>query len=78
MITFFAHTSVLHDIGVSAQIAQQQLGHTTVETTLNFYTHAIPDTHRRAIESLEEALFPVVPKCSHIGNSGKETKAVIH
>ncbi len=35
----------------------------TVDTTLNFYTHAIPDTHRRAIESLEEALFLVVPKC---------------
>src|SRR6266849_6548633 len=55
------HASVLHDIGVPAKIAQQQLGHATVETTLNFYTHAIPDTHRRAIESLEEALFPVVP-----------------
>jgi integrase len=57
-----ASVRVLHDIGVPAKIAQQQLGHATVETTLNFYTHAIPDTHRRAIESLEQALFPVVPK----------------
>ena len=72
------HASVLHDIGVPAKIAQHQLGHASVETTLNFYTHVIPDTHRRAIESLEEALFPVVPKCSQIGDSGKETKAVIH
>ncbi len=72
------HASVLHDIGVPAKIAQQQLGHASVETTLNFYTHAIPDTHRRAIESLEEALFPVVPKCSQVGDSGKETKVVIH
>jgi len=72
------HASVLHDIGVPAKIAQQQLGHASVETTLNFYTHVIPDTHRRAIESLEETLFPVVPKCSQIGDSGKETKAVIH
>src|SRR5712691_3214871 len=72
------HASVLHDIGVPAKIAQQQLGHATVETTLNFYTHAIPDTHRRAIESLEEALFPVVPKCSQVGDGGKETKVVIH
>jgi integrase len=72
------HASTLHDIGVPAKIAQQQLGHATVETTLNFYTHAIPDTHRRAIESLEQALFPVVPKCSQVGDSGKETKVVIH
>ncbi len=72
------HASVLHDIGVPAKIAQQQLGHASVETTLNFYTHVIPDTHGRAIESLEETLFPVVPKCSQIGDSGKETKAVIH
>jgi hypothetical protein len=54
------------------------LGHATVATTLNFYTHAIPDTHRRAIESLEEALFPVVPKCSLVGDSGREPKVVIH
>ena len=44
----------------------------------NFYTHAIPDTHRRAIESLEEALFPVVPKCSQVGDGAKEAKVVIH
>jgi hypothetical protein len=48
------------------------------QTTLNFYTHAIPETHRRAIESLEEALFPDVPKCSQVGDSGKKTKVVIH
>jgi integrase len=72
------HASVLHDIGVPAKIAQQQLGHASVETTLNFYPQAIPDTHRRAIESLEEALFPVVPKCSQVEDSRKETKVVIH
>src|SRR4030088_1450806 len=60
------HASVLHDIGVPAKISQQQLGHATVKTTLNFYTHVIPDAHRRAIESLERALFPVVPKCSQV------------
>ncbi|HYY72093.1 MAG TPA: tyrosine-type recombinase/integrase, partial [Candidatus Bathyarchaeia archaeon] len=72
------HASLLYDIGVPAKIAQQQLGHATVETTLNFYTHAIPDTHRRAIESLEQALFPVVPKCSQVGDSGRAPKVVIN
>ena len=70
--------SVLHDTGVPAKIGQQQVGHATVETTPNFYTHAIPDTHRRAIESLEEALFPVVPKCSQVGDGAREAKVVIH
>jgi len=72
------HASVLHDIGVPAKIAQQQLGHANVQTTMNFYTHAIPETHRRAIESLEAVLFPVVPNCSQVGDGEKETEVVIH
>jgi integrase len=72
------HASTLHDIGIPAKIAQQQLGHASIEATLNIYTHAIPETHRRAIESLEAVLFPVVPKCSQVGDGGKETKVVIH
>jgi len=56
------HASLLHDLGVPAKVAQQQLGHATVETTLKLYTHAIPETHRRAVEGLERVLFPNVPK----------------
>ena len=56
------HSSRLHDLGVPARIAQQQLGHAAVETTLKIYTHPIPETHRRAIEQLELELFPNVPK----------------
>lgn len=48
------------------------------ETTLNLYTHEIPDTHRRAIERVEQALLPVVRKWSQVGDSGKEAKVVIH
>jgi integrase len=56
------HSSLLHDLGVPAKIAQQQLGHASAETTLNFYTHVIPETHRRAVDDLERVLFPNVPK----------------
>lgn len=56
------HASVLHDLGVPAKVAQKQLGHASVETTLNTYTHVIPETHRQAVERLERALFPNVPK----------------
>jgi hypothetical protein len=33
-----------------------------METTLNIYTHAIPDSQRRAVEKVGEILFPNVPK----------------
>ncbi len=56
------HSSILHDLGVPVKIAQQQLGHASVETTLNFYTHVIPETHRQAVQNLERVLFPSVPK----------------
>lgn len=52
------HSSVLHDQGTPIGIIQKQLGHSRVETTLNTYTHIIPETHRLAIERLEQRLFP--------------------
>lgn len=63
-----AHASLLHDLGVPVKIAQKQLGHATVETTLNVYTHTIPETHRRAMEQLERVLFPNVPKLEESGD----------
>jgi integrase len=68
------HATVLHDLGVPVKIAQKQLGHATVETTLNIYTHAIPETHRRAVEDLERVLFPNVP---NFGEQAKGAKCVI-
>ncbi|HUZ45856.1 MAG TPA: tyrosine-type recombinase/integrase [Terriglobia bacterium] len=62
------HASILHDLGVPAKIAQQQLGHATVQTTLNLYTHTIPETHRRAVEALERVLFPNVPNSADSNN----------
>src|SRR5262249_26467855 len=56
------HASLLHDLGVRPKVAQKQLGHATIETTLNVYTHVVQDTHRKAIENLERVLFPNVPK----------------
>jgi integrase len=56
------HSSLLHDLGVPAKIAQQQLGHASVDTTLKIYTHPIEKSHRRAIDDLEGVLFPSVPK----------------
>ena len=47
------------------KIAQQQLEHAAVETTLKMYTYVIPGTHRKALESLERVLFSNAPILDH-------------
>ena len=56
------HSSVLNDLRVPVKIAQEQLGHSSISTTLNIYTHVVDASHREAIEALERELFPSVPK----------------
>jgi integrase len=40
-------SSLLNDLGVPVKIAQEQLGHASVQTTLNIYTHVVDGSHRR-------------------------------
>lgn len=35
----------------SVKIAQEQLGHASISTTLNIYTHVVDASHRKAIEA---------------------------
>ena len=56
------HSSLLNDLRVPVKIAQEQLGHSSISTTLNIYTHVVDASHRKAIEALERELFPTVPK----------------
>ena len=56
------HSSLLNDLRVPVNIAQEQLGHSSISTTLNIYTHVVDASHRKAIEALERELFPTVPK----------------
>ena len=56
------HSSLLNDLRVPVKIAQEQLGHASISTTLNIYTHVVDSSHRKAIEALERELFPTVPK----------------
>lgn len=69
------HSSLLHNLGVPAKVAQQQLGHASVATTLNIYTHVVQDTHRQAIVDLERELFP---SCSQVGPPSDEDGPVTH
>ncbi len=61
------HSSLLNDLRVPVKIAQEQLGHASIQTTLNIYTHVVDASHRAAIEQLERQLFPTVPKSQETG-----------
>jgi integrase len=45
-----AHATLLHDADASLKTAQALLGHSDLETTLGVYTHAVPDSQKRAVE----------------------------
>jgi integrase len=51
------HSSLLNDLKVPVKIAQEQLGHASISTTLNIYTHVVDASHRQAIDAVEERLF---------------------
>jgi integrase len=51
------HSSLLNDLRVPVKIAQEQLGHASITTTLNVYTHVVDASHRRAIDAVEDRLF---------------------
>jgi integrase len=56
-----SHATILGEVGESLKTAQAILGHSDLETTLNTYMHAIPESQRRAVEKVAEVLYPVVP-----------------
>jgi integrase len=56
------HSSLLNKLRVPVKIAQEQLGHASISTTPNIYTHVVDKSHRSAIEAVERELFPSVPQ----------------
>lgn len=56
------HGTLLHEQGTPLRVAQAQLGHSHLTTTLEVYTHASASAQRHAVEQLENQLFPNVPK----------------
>jgi len=51
------HSSLMSDLGVPVKIAQEQLGHASISTTLNIYTHTIAASHPDAVIAVEGRLF---------------------
>jgi integrase len=50
------HATFLHENGESLKTAQALLGHSDLETTLNTYTHTVPDS-RKGWQESEWRLF---------------------
>ncbi len=56
------HATQLADLGESLKTAQALLGQSDLETTLNTYMHAIPESQRRAVDRVAGVLFSNVLK----------------
>ena len=72
-----SHATLLGEVGESLKTAQAILGHSDLETTLNTYIHAIPDSQRRAVERVGDLFMHLtggfVPTCSQLpGRCGRE------
>jgi len=52
------HATLLSEAGGPLKVAQAQLGHADLQTTLEVYTHLMPDSQRRAVERVESLVFP--------------------
>ena len=65
------HATLLTEVGESIKTAQSLLGHSDLGTTLNTYSHVIPDSQRRAVERVSEVLFSNVLELEDSAQSGR-------
>ena len=74
-------SSLLNDLKVPVKIAQEQLGHASIATTLNIYTHVVDASHRKAVEAVEERLFveldPNGPKWAIVPRTSSPASGVV-
>ena len=71
------HGTLLHSQGTPLKVAQAQLGHSQMATTLDIYTHTSGSAQRDAVNLLEGQLFPNIPKLDGSGNTAQEQPQVI-
>ncbi|HWO32121.1 MAG TPA: site-specific integrase [Candidatus Acidoferrum sp.] len=71
------HGTLLHSQGTPLKVAQPQLGHSHIATTLEVYTHASVTAQRDAVNLLEGQLFPNVPKLEHGEKAAQEETQLI-
>src|SRR5437879_8657028 len=66
------HGTLLHSQGTPLKVAQAQLGHSHMATTLEIYTSASGSAQRDSVTLLDEQLFPNVPKLESSGRTAQE------
>ena len=75
------HASESIGIGVGAVFGHYELGHASISTTLNIYTHVVDASHRIAVEEVEERLFgeldPNGPKSAAQPETGRPQVVVL-
>ena len=50
------HATLLLELGVHPKVVQERLGHSTITTTMNIYSHVTPTMQRAAIDRLTRHL----------------------
>jgi len=61
------HATILLKAGIHPKIVQERLGHSSIATTLDIYSHTIPRLQKAAVERLDTLL----PKAEPEENVGK-------
>jgi hypothetical protein len=61
----------LGEAGESLKTAQALLGHSDLETTLNVYTRAVPESQKHVVDKVAAMLFADVHKISAATENGK-------
>lgn len=61
------HATMMLKAGIHPRIVQERLGHSTIATTLDIYSHTVPGMQNAAAERLDTLL----PKVEEIANAGK-------
>lgn len=51
------HATLLLNQGVNIKVISERLGHTTINMTLNTYSHVMPDMQEQAVRALEKILI---------------------
>ena len=54
-----AHATVLLGQGINPKIVQERLGHASIRTTMDIYSHVIPTMQKEAADSFANALTEV-------------------
>jgi integrase len=69
------HASMLLKAGVHPKVVQERLGHSSITTTLDIYSHTVPGLQKAAAERLD-ALLPQQTEKENVGKMSAEDRKV--